>query len=214
MRPVDKSLYTENENRYEPYGDAKDDLIAALGPFCSYCERHGYSSALDVEHIEDKHNNVRKKYDWDNFLLACKNCNPIKGTKPIDFDNILLPHLDDTFSVLSYLESGLVEANKNLSKETQDKTMKLIELVGLDRIPGHPDYSYKDKRWKDRMNAWNLAVRYRKKYSSQKCDIDTIIDLAKEKGFWSVWMTVFDSYADVKNQLVMSFKGTRTELFI
>ena len=30
MRPVDKSLFTENKTNYNPYGSAKDDLILAL----------------------------------------------------------------------------------------------------------------------------------------------------------------------------------------
>jgi hypothetical protein len=68
MRPVDKSVYSDNQPTYNPYGNAKNDLIKALGPFCSYCERKGFSSALDVEHVEDKKNTPGKKNDWDNFL--------------------------------------------------------------------------------------------------------------------------------------------------
>ena len=54
MRPVDKSLFQGNKQSYIPYGDAKDDLIKAIGGFCSYCERQGFRSALAVEHIQDK----------------------------------------------------------------------------------------------------------------------------------------------------------------
>ena len=104
MRPVDKTRYTTNQVEYNPYGDAKPDLIAAIGKFCSYCEREGFSSALDVEHIEDKDAHPDKKFLWDNFLLACKNCNSIKGTKEIDFPNIILPHLQNTFSPFESIE--------------------------------------------------------------------------------------------------------------
>ena len=61
MRPVDKSLFQGNKQSYIPYGDAKDDLIKAIGGFCSYCERQGFRSALAVEHIQDK---KRKLENW------------------------------------------------------------------------------------------------------------------------------------------------------
>jgi hypothetical protein len=48
MRPVNKDLFTANKIIYNPYGDAKNDLILALGSFCSYCEREAYSSALET----------------------------------------------------------------------------------------------------------------------------------------------------------------------
>lgn len=102
MRPLNKDLFTTNQTTYNPYGDAKEDLMLALGSFCSYCEREGYNSALDVEHINDKDTHPSQKYDWENFLLACKNCNPIKGRKQID--NSLMPHIDNTFIIFSYLE--------------------------------------------------------------------------------------------------------------
>ena len=103
MRPVDKSRYTDNQDTYTPYGDAKPGLIGAIGGFCSYCERQGHSAALDVEHIDDKNSHPEKKFSWDNFLLACKNCNGIKGTKSVDLDQMLMPHCHNTFSPFSYL---------------------------------------------------------------------------------------------------------------
>ena len=83
MRPIDKSLFISNQVSYIPYGEAKPDLIAAIGKYCSYCEREGFSSALDVEHIEDKDTHPALTYLWSNFLLSCKNCNSIKNAKEI-----------------------------------------------------------------------------------------------------------------------------------
>jgi len=211
MRPVDKSLFVNNQSQYNPYGDAKDDLILALGNFCSYCEREGYSSALDVEHIEDKDTHSNKKYLWSNFLLACKNCNPIKGTKSIK--DCLLPHIDNTFVLFTYLESGLIILNSNINSLTKEKAQKLMELVGLDRIPGHPQYSLKDKRWEDRKKVWSLSQRYLKKYQNNSCDIETIRDLALAHGFWSIWMSTFQNYEKVQKELVNSFQGTQKEFF-
>ena len=204
MRPVNKDIFEENQDTYNPYGDAKDDLILALGNFCSYCERQGYSSALDVEHINDKDTHPDQKYNWNNFLLACKNCNPIKGTKLIE--NSLLPHIDNTYIVFSYLESGFISTDNPLAQ-------KLIDLVGLDRVPGHPNYSKKDKRWEERKQAWEIASRYSTKYQAGQCDIEIIKDLALKSGFWSIWMNEFQNFIEVQQELIISFNGTHTEYF-
>ncbi len=213
MRPVDKSIFKDNQSRYTPYGDAKPDLLKALGSFCSYCERKGFSSALDVEHIEDKKNNSQKENDWSNFLLACKNCNSIKGTKEVDFNKIFFPHIDNTFRILDYLESGLIVVANNISNGDKIKTKKLIDLIGLDRIPGHSDYSTKDERWEERKKCWEIATRYLKKFESNKTDCKTIIDLAKAYGFWSIWMSVFNRHSLVTQKLLNDFKGTRLSCF-
>lgn len=212
MRPVDISRYTDNQVTYRPYGAAKEDLIQALGPFCSFCEREGFSSALDVEHIENKNQNPGKENDWDNFLLGCKNCNPIKGTKSVT--GVLLPHQDNTFAAFLFLESGLIAVNPAIDHKQKTKAEKLIDLVGLDRRPGHNRYSTKDKRWEERMKAWTLANRYLDKFSAGHCDIEIIKDLALSVGFWSVWMTVFDDQPEIKMMLVNVFQGTRIEYFM
>ena len=43
----------------------------------------------------------------------------------------------------------------------------------------------------------------------RKADVDTIIDLAKSRGYWSVWYTVFEGYANVRQRLITDFPGTR-----
>lgn len=42
----------------------------------------------------------------------------------------------------------------------------------------------------------------------------TIEMLAKEAGFFSVWMTVFQDDIEVKEMLIHTFKGTRKEYCI
>jgi len=208
MRPVNKALYQENRSTYNPYGDAKKDLIGALGEYCSYCERRGFDSALDVEHINDKATHPLQKCQWDNFLLACKNCNSIKGTQPVD--NCLLPHRDNTFIAFSYLESGFVQVNTQHSGE---EALNLMNLVGLDRTPAHPNHSPKDTRWQERKRAWELGVRYRQKYDNAECDGQTVVDLALGYGFWSLWMGLFGEYPEIKEGLTRKFAGTRREHF-
>lgn len=211
MRPLDKSTYTENKTSYTPYGDAKPDLINALGPFCSYCEREGFSTALDVEHVEDKDDHPDKKYKWDNFVLACKNCNSIKGKKKIEFDNIFLPHLKNTFRIFEYCESGLVKICSTCSQ--YEKAKNLMELVGLDRRPGHPKYSNKDHRWEERKKCWELAKRYQIKYEQGNADSETIKDLALKAGFWSIWMHAFSEFPEVQKELINAFPGTNKNYF-
>ena len=213
MRPVDKTRYTANQAVYNPYGNAKPVLIEAIGKYCSYCEREGFSSALDVEHIEDKDAHPDKEFLWDNFLLACKNCNSIKGTTEIDFPNINLPHIQDTFSPFEYLESGYIKIKDDLKEPVRNRVTALVNLVGLDRRPGHLRYSSKDDRWQERKQAWELSKKYKQKYIAGNCDIETIVDLSISNGFWSIWMHAFEGFPEVQRALVDNFRGTRLNFF-
>ncbi|RZK19457.1 MAG: HNH endonuclease [Flavobacterium sp.] len=214
MRPLDKSLFTTNQVEYKPYGDAKPDLISAIGKYCSFCEREGFSSALDVEHIQHKDIHDDKEFLWNNFLLACKNCNSIKGTKEIDFPNIILPHLQDTFFPFEYLESGYIKIKDVVAEPLKSQVNALVSLIGLDRRPGMPNYSTKDDRWQERKQAWELSKKYCQKYSEGRCDVETIIDLCKNNGFWSVWLNAFETFPVVQRALINNFSGTRTAHFL
>ncbi|SHM67983.1 HNH endonuclease [Flavobacterium chilense] len=213
MRPVNKLRYTTNQIEYKPYGNAKPFLIDAIGKYCSFCEREGFSSSLDVEHIEYKDTHRDKEFLWSNFLLACKNCNSIKGTTEIIFENIILPHLQDTFSPFEYLESGYIKIKDEVSDPLRTKVIQLIDLVGLDRRPGSPKYSTKDDRWQERKQSWELSQKYLKKYTDNKCDIETIVDLSKNVGFWSIWMNTFKNFPIVQKALIDNFSGTNLAFF-
>lgn len=206
MRPVDNTN-PKGKTVYKPYGSAKSDLIDCIGAYCSYCERQGFSTALDVEHVEDKNDNPEKKYLWSNFLIACKNCNSIKGTDDVDFENIIFPHLDNTFPAIDYLESGLIKINPNF--ENPSKAQAIIDLVGLDRRPGHPNYSDKDNRWCERKKAWELAKRYVTKFEKGSVDAETIKDLALGYGFFLIWMHAFINHTEVLEALIDGFPGTK-----
>jgi len=210
MRPVNKSLYQNNQATYNPYGNAKPDLIKALDGFCSYCERQGFSTALEVEHIQDKDSHQTLEFIWENFLLSCKNCNTCKSTKPVT--DILLPDRNNTFESFIYLESGFIKVNPAINETLKPKAQALLDLVRLDRIPNRNGYSGKDTLWQERKQAWVLAQRYLDKYQ-QSCDIETIKDLALKTGFWSIWMRAFEAFPEVQKELINSFAGTRTEFF-
>lgn len=208
MRPITKRNFLPNSYTYKPWRAAKGELISAIGSYCSYCERIGYSSALDVEHIRDKDTHPRRQYLWRNFLLGCKNCNPIKSTKSIM--NMYMPHIHNTFEIFTYDANGNISINEQIltSQPQKDKAQSLINLVGLDRRPGHPDYSNKDMRWSERSDAWLLAQKYLPKYQTSAVDSEAVIDLAKAKGFWSIWMTVFQNEPLIVQLLKDEFPGT------
>lgn len=42
---------------------------------------------------------------------------------------------------------------------------------------------------------------------------EQIIDTAKVKGFWSIWMTVFHDDADMCRRLIQTFSGTCVDCF-
>lgn len=219
MRPLEKRPWPTDDQgapkTYSPYGKAKDDLIDNLGPYCSFCEREGYYSALDVEHIQPKGltQYAHLEENWDNFLLGCKNCNPIKGDKDVVLTDIFLPHQNNTVLIFEYLQGGLIQLSSHLTSTERKKAKRLMDLVGLDRRPGRPNYSTRDKRWQDRMNVYNLAERYLGKYENGTASEDVVVDLARASGFWSVWMCVFDQHAEVKNRLIAEFPGTCMHCF-
>jgi hypothetical protein len=88
-----------------------------------------------------------------------------------------------------------------------------VDLVGLDRRPGIARYSTKDDRWQERKQAWELSKKYKQKYIAGNCDIETIVDLSLNNGFWSIWMHAFEGFPEVQRALVDNFRGTRLNFF-
>ncbi|MEA5534054.1 HNH endonuclease [Crocosphaera sp. XPORK-15E] len=217
MRPVirgeAKDENTGNSINFQKYGDAKPYLLENIGEYCSYCERK-VNNLLAVEHIKPKEYYPALELVWDNFLLACTNCNSIKGQKTINLSDYFWCDHDNTFLAFTYA-NGLIKINDNLTETQKEISQKTIELTGLDRVPGHPNYSRKDQRWKERQDKWGKAQRA---YNNlQKNDIEeqrqTIIDLALESGFWSIWMTVFRDDKDMLERFIKAFPGTCQDFF-
>ena len=199
MRPI---LKKTNPRKVKNYQDYKADLLTEIGAYCSYCER---SMDLHIEHIKPKSQYPELECEWDNLLLACKNCNSTKGDKDFDLDEVLLPHRDNTFRAFHYSQGGVVSALEGMS--WTDKALATIKMVGLDKTPAS-DPKASDLRWKKRLEAWNIANRYRDSHNSE-----SIIDLAQAHGFWSVWMSVFQDNNAVKERLIQAFSGTAQDCF-
>ena len=109
MRPIRRG-HSPRMGDYADYAEARPDLVRRLGTYCSYCERP-VLTMLAVEHIEPKGGpNGRPEIEgrWDNFLLACVNCNSTKGDTSVSLAHVLLPDRDNTFAAMVYTPDGKV----------------------------------------------------------------------------------------------------------
>jgi hypothetical protein len=177
-----------------------------------------FSSDLEIEHIIPKNQDSQKIEDWTNFLLACGRCNgrDNKGPKEVNIEDYYLPHLNNTFLAFQYREGGLIVVNPKLTQAQQLKAMGTLDLLGLNKYPGNPQYnrlSPRDKRWQERKTAWDLAQKYFDHYKNAEVDADTIVDLARSRGFFSIWYTLFIEETDVLERLIHNFKGTALSCF-
>lgn len=236
MRPIVKSKKSDskgNSIEYKPWGKSKIDLIKEIGSFCSFCEKKVNRSSLHIEHlygrnVKDSDGNLiyaHLKYQWDNFLLACCNCNSVKGNKDISISNPFLPHLNNLVHFIEIGSGGIMKIKNAVAGEKLKRTLSFIELVGLDREPSHPRFSSGDDRWESRLEAWDLAERQFIKYiaNPKQTDLEIIITLAREKGFFSVWYYKFFDQKEVIDALingvvvdrirVIPFEGTDVNSF-
>ncbi len=218
MRPVskkqpgDKVVYYDSKGKkveetiaesYRPYGRAKLPLMANLGHYCSYCEAYLPPANMEVEHVSPK-SGTGETYSWNNFLLACKMCNTRKADADVLPEECHWPDKDNTYHDFVYTANGAVHLNPALKGEERKKAQRLYDLVKLGGPPTRMDY-----RTRCRMEQWSKAELYKTKLDKGRADVDTIIDLAKSRGYWSVWYTVFEGYAEVRQRLIADFPGTR-----
>lgn len=232
MRPVDKWIPGKVElpngtnidipKTFDDYKKAKPFLVLNIGCICSYCEKkYAEKRDIEVEHVQPKKykdNNGHYIYahlekEWSNFLLSCATCNGAdnKDTKNVVLKECHLPHLNNTFLSLNYDMGGVVTVNPALTGLSKQHAENLLNLVGLNK--GSVDSRNGDTRWKTRYQQWNLATKYLSKYQSGKSDVDTIIDLVKGYGCWSIWFTVFKGYDEVRKALIDEFPGTAKNCF-
>lgn len=215
MRPITKIQWPLEEGRpksYNPHTKAKPDLEDHLGCYCCYCEV--FSSDLEVEHVVSRNQDITLSENWDNFLLACGRCNgrDNKSNKYVDLVSIHFPHRNNTIMSFLYEEGGYVKVNPELTgTDSYNHAENLLNLVGLDKVPGNPKYpdlNKNDSRWRHRREAWEWAVKYLPKYKDGRLSAHEIAEFASQKGFFSVWYSVFNIYDDVKRALIESFTGT------
>lgn len=153
---------------------------------------------------------------WENFLLACVNCNSTKKTKVLNPCDVLLPDRDNTFAAFEYYPNGTVMPHVALTACQQAMARKCLALVGIDKkISAIHDENGKliaIDRVAQRMEAWLKAL-------DAKTDVDThptsdvlrhrVVCQALAEGFFSIWMTVFATDTDMRTRLIDAFRGTR-----
>lgn len=214
MRPVSRGA---NPGAFTRYREAADPLMERLGCYCSYCERY-IETHLAVEHIQPKDTNPLLALAWDNFLLACVNCNSCKGDSPIDINQYLWPDTDNTLRAFSYRQA-LVDVNSQISGANQPLALALLKLVGLDKDPGNPAIDRRptdaDRRWRTRQDIWDLATL--SKRDLEEADTPQmraqIVRTARARGGFAIWFTVFCDDQDMLKRLAGEFPGTAAECF-
>jgi len=214
MRPVTRGKAPKT---FKEYGEAIGDLEVRLGTYCSYCERR-LPTSLAVEHVVPKNREPSLKTTWDNFLLACTNCNSVKLDQPTNKRDFLWPDVDNTLRAYTYSVGGFVTVAAGLTAAHNRMAKKLMDLVGLDRYKaaGNPSPARRDKRWQQRKDAWDAAVLAKAKLAElgdAPAARDLVFIAAEGYGFFSVWMTVFSDHKAIKQGLIQRFKGTATDCF-
>ena len=219
MRPVDR----RNSPRATDYADHRDafwELASRLGFFCSYCERR-IATVLAVEHIQPKGLPAYEhlKGRWENFLLACVNCNSTKKDKDVVLNQVLLPDRDSTAAAYTYTMDGRIEVQPGLSAQQRAKADRTLALTGLDKLIGAEEDSngklVAGDRVSQRMEAWLIAQDCKTDLQVNQSDAfrRLIGRTAKESGFFSIWMTVFQDDLAVRRLLVEAFDGTAPDCF-
>ncbi len=199
---------------FNHYSEARTPLMERLGDYCSYCELP-CNEGPDVEHVQPKSLQPDLERDWTNLLLSCVFCNSTKGKQAVALNDYLWPDRDNTFSAFTYERDRAPKPSVRLDPLLGTKATATLELLGLEREPGHPLLTKNDRRWSKRKDAWDKAARARSYLESQPSEQmrAIIVDMALSTGFWSVWMTVFAEDRDMLRRFLSCFPGTWVKCF-
>ena len=207
MRPVTRGG-NPRAGDFADYQEARPFLISRIGAFCSYCERR--TTPLQVEHIQPK---GLPQYAgligrWDNFLLACVNCNSTKRDKDVQLDHHYVPDRDNTFAAFTYLPDGRVEP-----RAADPIGERTLALTGLNKPIRHTfdenGILVATDRVGDRMVVWGIALESKAILDAQPRDEvrRLVVITAMGHGFFSIWMKVFENDPVIRQLLIDGFGG-------
>lgn len=193
------------------YRAARGALIQRIGDYCSYCEVCLHST-VHVEHVRPKKPNPDLETVWTNFLLACDSCNSVKGDLDVVLEDYLWPDTDNTALAFDYCVDEPPRTVQALNSRQRQIALNTIQLMGLDRVPGHPNWSDRDRRWQKRKETWGIALRARNAPAENATEQlrESIVQIAMSRGFWSVWMAVFHDNVEMRMRFLNWFPGTAT----
>ena len=109
-------------------GPVWETLLNDCNEKCYICENNDLTD-IEIEHIVPWRGDNAKKFDWNNLLLACSNCNKIKGER-----NILNPVKDNPelhiALELDFADSSfyILVSRLDSNKET-NRTEKLLNSI-------------------------------------------------------------------------------------
>lgn len=213
MRPVARGAAPKD--LFRQYRDAFEPLRTRLGSFCSYCERP-IQTHLAVEHVQSQARHSGLALEWDNFLLACVNCNSCKREHNPSREGYLWPDQNNTLLAFLY-PAGLVKNALPADHPAYALAEALLQLVGLDKAPGVPGKqpSKSDDRWQYRQQLADAVQSTKQRLA--RCDTPEmraeIIERAKDRGGFSIWFAAFREDADMRQRLIHAFIGTAMDCF-
>jgi uncharacterized protein (TIGR02646 family) len=215
MRPVRRNASPQAVD-FEPYSAAKYGLIARLGSYCSYCERR-VEVNLAVEHIQPKGLPAYAGLigRWENFLLACVNCNSAKRDQDVVLAQVLLPDRDNTFVAFAYSKDGKVGPAPGLPAHLAGIAVATLTLLGLDKrlnvaLDENGEQIVVDRVSK-RMEVWGHALVSKDLLAATPQNEGlraTIATLAAATGLFSIWMAAFSHDQDMLGRIVAAYPGT------
>ena len=219
MRPITRGS-NPTSGDFADYQNAFPFLAGRLGFYCSYCERR-ISPNLAVEHIQAKdlpqYHSLRGT--WENFLLACTNCNSTKAYKDVGFAVFYLPDRDNTFAAFAYTSDGCVAPAAALSPAQDQIARDTLALMGLDKPPGQKkdengEFVAAD-RIRQRKGVWMMAEELLSDLQNEPSDPlrRAIVKNAIMSGFFRVWMTVFAQDIDMRRRFIEAFPNTARDCF-
>lgn len=211
MRPIEKGAWPTKGATgvrlrvFNQWQRAIPHLEARTGKFCHLCEMK-VTNALAIEHIQPQLHFPLLSSDWDNFLLTCNYCNSHKlaniPTAPYRQTHYW-PHLNNTLKTFDFTVAGVIVPNATHLTAPGDITRanNTIALYGLDKTTTSTGSS--DSRLIERLEALYFAIERLNEYTTGvNQSIPAIVDLAKTKGFFSVWLKVFDGVPAVRTALI------------
>jgi len=218
MKPVEKG---ETLHGFHNHGEAKPELLARLGEFCSYCECPGSAQQLHVEHIYPEADTAHpgRSTNWRNFLIACNTCNTYKylhlgsGRQRGLLKRFLWPHIDNTFRAFEYHADGRVELTANLPANVRNLATATREMVGLMRSPAvtvtYVEAGIAYDGIQKRSDAWGIAQRARAAFEENPTpnQLASLLDNAVKTGHFSIWMQVFHDRPNVRLELIHAFRA-------